>query len=151
MSKEVQVAPVGEDQVQLLTEKQAAIKKELEEKLTAERIHKLKQVKKRVKMIHKKNKLFFRDKSGSLRRVDKISQNLFDLVMVKFIQQDGESLYSHLKKGVKAWQNLKPIIQEIDRQYQSDFEKVLKETDESTAFTVYYNGSWKPLSRLKLA
>ena len=140
-----QILPIGAE------ERKTEIKKEVSRRLNPEQIERLKRVNKRVAKIRKRNKLYFRDKGDSLRRLDKLSLNLFDLIMVNFIQQDGEALYAKLNREAYHYTAWKPIEQIIDIQYEADFAKLVKAASKNQPVIYYNNVSLKPLVRLVLA
>ena len=110
------------------------------------------QVKKRIKLIKRKHKLYVRSSDLSVRRLDKISQDLYDLVIVEFLKGDGEKRYSMLNADVKHWGDYKPIQMTLEKKFHQQLFSLNKALGnlKGASITVSYNGSWKPLARLKL-
>ena len=120
-------------------------------KLSQEDQDKIKsKVKKQIKKIRKMNKLYFRGKNNALGRLDNVSQDLFDLVMVKFISGDGAKLHAMTNKGVTHWAQVKPIKVEIEKQYETDFNELVRLSGQDS-IVIYHNGSFIALATLTLA
>lgn len=102
-----------------------------------------------MKRIRRGRKLYFRDVNGSIRRLDKVSVNIYDSIIVNFLMGDAEKRYQKLNKDKKTWQELKPIHLGILKQFRTDFAKVVKLAGKKMP-TIFYNGSWKPLAQITL-
>lgn len=104
-----------------------------------------------MKRIRRSRKLYFRDKNGSIRRLDKISENVYDSIIVNFLMGDSEKKYQELNSKVKHWQEIKPLPLVLLKRFRNDFVKVQKLSGQTkNAITIYYNGSWKPLVSLMI-
>lgn len=110
------------------------------------------QVKKRIKLIKRKHKLYVRASDLSIRRLDKISQDLYDLVIIEFLKGDGEKRYGMLNADVKHWGDYKPIQMTLRKKFHQQLFTLNKALGnfQYDSVVVSYNGSWKPLARLKL-
>lgn len=102
-----------------------------------------------MKRIRRDRKLYFRDSNGSIRRLDKVSTNLYDSIIVNFLMGDAEKKYAKLNKDVKHWQDLKPIALSVLKRFKDELKQVQKLTEQKFP-KIYYNGSWKPLVELYL-
>jgi len=106
----------------------------------------IKRSQKRAKRITRKHKLYVRGWNDEIRRLDKISPEIYGQIILLFLQGKGEDRYALLNKGTEHWSDLKGISMPLDLKDEGLFkklQKVLKDT--SKRITVYYNGSWKPL------
>lgn len=111
-----------------------------------------KAVEKRVRRITKKHKLYVRSANGSLRRLDKLSPDIYGRIILLFLKGDGEQRYSKINKDVKTWQKLIPIAMPMLPEDNLKFRKLHKELglvgSGIKEIVVSYNGSWKPLVRI---
>lgn len=102
-----------------------------------------------MKRIRRDRKLYFRDSNGSIRRLDKISLNIYDSIIVNFLMGDSEGKYQKLNKDVKHWKDIKPLPLVLLKRFRNEFSTLQKVVGQSkNAITIYYNGSWKPLVAL---
>ena len=103
---------------------------------------------KQAKRITKKHKLYVRDTSGILRRLDKLSPELYSEIILLFLRGDGEKVYSILNKGIST-KDLKPIPMAIPLKLKVAFEALQKALKNPLKkITVSYNGSYQPLVRM---
>lgn len=106
--------------------------------------------KRTLKRIRRDRKLYFRDKNGSIRLLSKVSENLYDSVIVNFLMGDAEKRYQALNIDVKHWSKLKPVNIEILKQFENEFKQLLKITEQKRTVTLFYNSSWRKLATINL-
>lgn len=111
----------------------------------------LNKIKRNIKKIKRNHKLYFRQSNGILRRLDKVSRTLYDLIIVSFLQGSSSKLYELLNKKVKKWDEYKAIPISVPLVHKLEFKKLQKiQGGGSERITISYNGSWKPLVDLSL-
>jgi hypothetical protein len=143
--KKTEAKELSQDQIlddkKLLNEHEAPTEKEIEAQANI--------VKKRIKKINRNHKLYVRDLKGGLRRLDKISLDIYGRIIILFLKGDGEKRYSLLNTDVKSWDQLKPLQMPLDKVDAIEFMKLQKALGtKSKSIVVSYNGSWKPLVNL---
>lgn len=102
------------------------------------------QMKRRLKKIFRNHKLYVRDAKGGLRRLDKLNRNIYDLIIVYFLNGSGAKTYNLINKDIKSWKDWKAVPFVIEKQYESDF-RIVQAVAKMKSFEVMYNGSWRPL------
>lgn len=110
-------------------------------------------VKKKLKKIFRKHKMYVRGRNGMLRRLDRLSPNIYETVLVAFMHGGASKRYEVVNKNVKHWKDWQPISLELEVKFKDEFNNILKKVlgfEKVKNFTVYYNGSWKPLVQLTI-
>lgn len=93
----------------------------------------------------KKHKLYYREKSDVLKNLKKASPVLYVFAIDYMINQGGNAEYAEKNKDVKSWQKFKPVETYVPNSLKTEFTRICKETE----LVLSYNGSWRPLLKLK--
>ena len=113
----------------------------------------LRRVNKQIRLIRKRHKLYFQNTKGTIRRLDKVAQEVNDLILVHFLKGPGEEEYQKLNEGVTDYKKLKGLPFVIPSKYVESFRSLQKTVSSRLKYDVIeisYNGSWKPLVRVRL-
>ena len=111
----------------------------------------LKKTMKSIKKLKKKNVQYIRDKTGALRKLETISNNLAELVLLDFVQGTANQRYQALNAKARSWRTITPVTIGIEEEYKSDFEGVLNLIqNNSREIVTTINGSYIPFARIVL-
>ena len=108
------------------------------------------QYRRMARKIKKANKLYVRAKSGSMIKIDNISEAIYDIIIVDFLMGKSKKLYANANKNTRHYSDLSAINFKIAKQHASEFNKVLVVTGEEKSFTVMLNDYYRPLANCSL-
>lgn len=112
----------------------------------------LTRIKRQLKNIRRNNKLYIRDKRGSMRLLSKISKMIDEVVLVEFIQGQSRKSFKIANKETKRRSATIPVKYNIPLEFASEFVKVQKEArlEVDGSILVYHGDSLFNLAKISL-
>ena len=106
-----------------------------------------KQIDRRIRKIKKHNRLYVNGAHGSLIKLDTVSPQLYDFVVVYFAKKHAE-LFRSLNAGITHHSQVKAVIFELPQFFESEFKKLYKGI--SGGVTVFRNTTLYPIMELRI-